>query len=153
MRQGVTSQRLEGEAETSLARGLLSMSRGNVGVTSPFVLPSPRMGSSSVMPIWALITQLTSSHFWTDCKTSSLQLTRCTRQSPQDFAVFWDNVSFHRSALVQNWFQHHPQFTIIYLPPGSTVSSPNRRVFLGMAVEGVRSPAPGSGTLHSGHGG
>src|SRR4029434_1286332 len=31
------------------------------------------------------------------------------------YIVIWDNVSIHRSALVQNWFQHHPQFTVLYL--------------------------------------
>ena len=114
MRQGSTSQRLEGEAETSLARGLLSMSRGNVGVTSPFVLPSPRMGSSSVMPIWALITQLTSSHFWTDCKTSSLQLTRCTRCNSlssgtmfHSTALLWSRTGFNTINSLHFFTSHH----------------------------------------------
>ncbi len=26
------------------------------------------------------------------------------------YIVIWDNVSFHRSALVQKWFHKHPQF-------------------------------------------
>ena len=101
------------------------MSRGNVGVTSPFVLPSPRMGSSTVMPIRALITQLTFSHFWTDCKTSSLQLTRCTRCN----SLSSGTMSFHRSALVQNWFQHHQQFTLLYLPPYSPFLNPIEKFF------------------------
>ena len=46
------------------------------------------------------------------------------------FTVVWDNVSFHRSALVQNWFQHHPQFTILYLPPYSLFLNPIDEFFL-----------------------
>ena len=57
-------------------------------------------------------------------------------------------MSFHRSALVQNWFQHHPQFTVLYLPPYSPFLNPIKGFFPGMAVEGLRSPAPGSGIPH-----
>ena len=43
--------------------------------------------------------------------------------------VIWDNVSFHRSALVQNWFQHHPQFTELCLPPYSPFLNPIKEFF------------------------
>uniref|UniRef100_UPI00358E5982 uncharacterized protein n=1 Tax=Myxine glutinosa TaxID=7769 RepID=UPI00358E5982 len=45
------------------------------------------------------------------------------------YIVVWDNVSFHRSALVQNWFQHHPQFTVLYLPPYSPFLNPIEEFF------------------------
>ncbi len=32
------------------------------------------------------------------------------------YIVIWDNVSFHRSALVQNWIHKRPQFSLQYLP-------------------------------------
>ena len=33
-------------------------------------------------------------------------------QEPPRFVVIWDNVSFHRAVLVQNWFATHPQFVV-----------------------------------------
>ncbi|XDV24289.1 hypothetical protein PO909_028507 [Leuciscus waleckii] len=45
------------------------------------------------------------------------------------YTVIWDNVSFHRSALVQNWFQHHPQLTVLYLPPYSPFLNPMEEFF------------------------
>ncbi len=35
-------------------------------------------------------------------------------QQPR-FVVIWDNVSFHRAALVRDWFNHN-HFTLLYLP-------------------------------------
>ncbi|KAK0136831.1 hypothetical protein N1851_027004 [Merluccius polli] len=46
-----------------------------------------------------------------------------------DHIVVWDNVSFHRSALVQNWFQQHPHFTVLYLPPYSPFLNPIEEFF------------------------
>ncbi len=37
-------------------------------------------------------------------------------QQPR-FVVIWDNVSFHRAALVRDWFNNHNPFTLSYLPP------------------------------------
>ena len=34
-----------------------------------------------------------------------------------NYVVIWDNVSFHRAALVRDWFQAHPRFSVMYLPP------------------------------------
>ena len=31
------------------------------------------------------------------------------------YVVIWDNVSFHRAALVRNWFTAHPCFLVVYL--------------------------------------
>ncbi|XP_032362812.1 uncharacterized protein LOC116674448 [Etheostoma spectabile] len=45
------------------------------------------------------------------------------------YIVVWDNVSFHRSALVQNWFQQHPHFTVQYLPPYSPFLNPIEEFF------------------------
>ncbi|XP_027008009.2 uncharacterized protein LOC113646166 [Tachysurus fulvidraco] len=39
-------------------------------------------------------------------------------QQPR-FVVIWDNVSFHRAALVLDWFTNHNNFTPLYLPPYS----------------------------------
>ncbi len=35
------------------------------------------------------------------------------------YVVIWDNISFHRAALVRNWFTAHPCFLVVYLPPYS----------------------------------
>ncbi len=38
-------------------------------------------------------------------------------------------LAFHRSALVQNWFHQHPQFTVQYLPPYSPFLNPIEEFF------------------------
>lgn len=45
------------------------------------------------------------------------------------YVVVWDNVSFHRAALVQNWFVDHPQFLVQYLPPYSPFLNPIEEFF------------------------
>ncbi|XP_062322268.1 uncharacterized protein LOC134023930 [Osmerus eperlanus] len=35
------------------------------------------------------------------------------------YVVIWDNVSFHRAALIHNWFTNHPRFLVLPLPPYS----------------------------------
>ena len=45
------------------------------------------------------------------------------------FVVVWDNVSFHRAALVQNWFTNHDQFEVLYLPPYSPFLNPIEELF------------------------
>ena len=54
------------------------------------------------------------------------------------YIVIWDNVSFHHAALVQNWFQHHPQFTVLYLPLYSPFLNPAWRW---KVYDQVRSPS------------
>ena len=100
------------------------MSRGNVGVTSPFALALPRMGSSSVMPIWVHTVHLT-------FLDRLYNITAVNNMHQMQYIVIWDNVSFHHSALVQNWFQHHPHFTILYLPPYSPFLNPIEEFFSG----------------------
>ncbi|XP_048064645.1 uncharacterized protein LOC125279239 [Megalobrama amblycephala] len=50
-------------------------------------------------------------------------------QVPARFVVIWDNVSFHRAVLVQNWFATHPQFVVLYLPPYSPFLNPIEEFF------------------------
>ncbi|XP_016372823.1 uncharacterized protein LOC107712180 [Sinocyclocheilus rhinocerous] len=45
------------------------------------------------------------------------------------FVVVWDNVSFHRAALVQNWFTNHDHFEVLYLPPYSPFLNPIEEFF------------------------
>ena len=80
-------------------------------------------------------------------------VTAVNHRHQMQYIVIWDNVSFHRSALVQNWFQHLTEFTELYLPPYSPFLNSIKEFFSAWQVEGLRSPAPGSGTAHSGHGG
>ncbi len=51
-------------------------------------------------------------------------ITAANQIDHMQYIVVWDNVSFHRSALVQNWFQQHPHFTVLYLPPYSPFLNP-----------------------------
>ncbi|XP_056588305.1 uncharacterized protein LOC130438311 [Triplophysa dalaica] len=45
------------------------------------------------------------------------------------YVVIWDNVSFHRAALVRNWFTAHPRFLVAYLPPYSPFLNPIEEFF------------------------
>ncbi|XP_048019756.1 transcription termination factor Rho-like [Megalobrama amblycephala] len=46
-----------------------------------------------------------------------------------NFVVVWDNVQFHHSALVQEWFENHPQFRMVFLPPYSPFLNPIEEFF------------------------
>jgi len=63
-------------------------------------------------------------------------ITEAYRNDHMQFIVVCENVSFHHSALVQNWFQQHPHYTVLYLPQYSPFLNPIEE-FLGMAVEGI----------------
>ncbi len=41
------------------------------------------------------------------------------RSEQPRFVVVLDNISFHRAALVRDWFTNHDQFEVVYLPPYS----------------------------------
>ncbi|XP_059896427.1 uncharacterized protein LOC132448892 [Gadus macrocephalus] len=56
-------------------------------------------------------------------------ITAANQINHMQYIVVWDNVSFHRSALVQNWFQQHPHFTVLYLPPYSPFLNPIEEFF------------------------
>lgn len=45
------------------------------------------------------------------------------------YIVIWDNVSFHRAALVRGWFQDHPRFSTLFLPPYSPFLNPIEEFF------------------------
>ncbi|XP_047672452.1 uncharacterized protein LOC113649674 isoform X2 [Tachysurus fulvidraco] len=49
-----------------------------------------------------------------------------TVQRPEHtrYVIIWDNVSFHRAALVRNWFTDHPFFMAFNLPPYSPFLNP-----------------------------
>ncbi|XP_045925684.1 uncharacterized protein LOC123983470 [Micropterus dolomieu] len=54
-----------------------------------------------------------------------------TVQRPEQtrYVIIWDNVSFHRAALVRNWFTDHPFFTALNLPPYSPFLNPIEEFF------------------------
>ncbi|KAI2665257.1 Insertion element IS630 uncharacterized 39 kDa protein [Labeo rohita] len=54
-----------------------------------------------------------------------------TVQRPEHtrYVIIWDNVSFHRAALVRNWFTDHPSFTALNLPPYSPFLNPIEEFF------------------------
>ncbi|XP_072554161.1 uncharacterized protein [Paramormyrops kingsleyae] len=45
------------------------------------------------------------------------------------YVVVWDNVAFHRAAMVQNWFANNPHFIVLYLPPYSPFLNPIEEFF------------------------
>ncbi|XP_019204884.1 uncharacterized protein LOC109196108 [Oreochromis niloticus] len=54
-----------------------------------------------------------------------------TVQRPEQtrYVIIWDNVGFHRAALVRNWFTDHPSFTVLILPPYSPFLNPIEEFF------------------------
>lgn len=46
-----------------------------------------------------------------------------------NYVIVWDNVSFHRAAVVRQWFTDHPLFTTLYLPPYSPFLNPIEEFF------------------------
>ncbi|KAJ8373224.1 hypothetical protein AAFF_G00267160, partial [Aldrovandia affinis] len=46
-----------------------------------------------------------------------------------NYIVIWDNVSFHRAALVHNWFANNPHFSVLYLSPYSPFLNPIKSLF------------------------
>ncbi|KAK0140191.1 hypothetical protein N1851_022889 [Merluccius polli] len=54
-----------------------------------------------------------------------------TVQRPEQtrYVIIWDNVSFHRAALVRNWFTDHPLFMALNLPPYSPFLNPIEEFF------------------------
>lgn len=45
------------------------------------------------------------------------------------YVVVWDNVSFHRAALVRDWFTNNPRFSNIFLPAYSPFLNPIEEFF------------------------
>ncbi|XP_006800340.2 uncharacterized protein LOC102791730 [Neolamprologus brichardi] len=56
-------------------------------------------------------------------------LTNVQRPEQTRYVIIWDNVSFHRSASVRNWFTDHPLFTVLNLPPYSPFLNPIEEFF------------------------
>ncbi len=56
-------------------------------------------------------------------------ITAANQRDQMQYILIWDNVGFHHSALVQNWFHQHPQFTVQYLPPYSPFLNPIEEFF------------------------
>ncbi|KAI5608461.1 hypothetical protein C0J50_6600 [Silurus asotus] len=54
-----------------------------------------------------------------------------TVQRPENtrYVIIWDNVSFHRAALVRNWLTDHPSFMALNLPPYSPFLNPIEEFF------------------------
>ncbi|KAM9399517.1 uncharacterized protein ACWYII_031651 isoform 1-T1 [Salvelinus alpinus] len=52
-------------------------------------------------------------------------------QGPEQprYVIIWDNVSFHRAAVVRNWFTGHPLFISLNLPPYSPFLNPIEEFF------------------------
>ncbi|XP_051569163.1 uncharacterized protein LOC127449653 [Myxocyprinus asiaticus] len=46
------------------------------------------------------------------------------------YIVVWDNVSFHRAALVRDWFTNNPRFSNIFLPAYSPFLNPIEEFYL-----------------------
>nr|XP_023693770.1 uncharacterized protein LOC111857305 [Paramormyrops kingsleyae] len=56
-------------------------------------------------------------------------ITAANQRNQMRYIVVWDNVSFHRSAEVQNWFQQKLEFTVMHLPPYSPFLNPIEEFF------------------------
>ncbi len=68
-------------------------------------------------------------HIITFLDTLHDMLTNVQRPEQTRYVIIWDNVSFHRAALVRNWFTDHPLFTVLNLPPYSLFLNPIEEFF------------------------
>ncbi|XP_055062950.2 uncharacterized protein [Misgurnus anguillicaudatus] len=57
------------------------------------------------------------------------ELNQVCRADGVTYVVVWDNVQFHHAGMVQAWFQAHPQFCTLYLPPYSPFLNPIEEFF------------------------
>ncbi len=85
----------------------------------------------TIMQPWAHITLHTLLHSWTPYMTCSLMF---RDQSRPDTSSYGTMLSFHRAALVRNWFTDHPLFTVLNLPHTLLLES-NWRVLSLLALE------------------
>ena len=46
-----------------------------------------------------------------------------------NFIVVWDNVAFHHSAAVTDWFAAHPRMSVLFLPPYIPFLNPKEEFF------------------------
>ncbi|XP_044049674.1 uncharacterized protein LOC122875034 [Siniperca chuatsi] len=68
-------------------------------------------------------------HIITFLDTLHDMLTNVQRPEQTRYVITWDNVSFHRAALVRNWFTDHSLFTVLNLPPYSPFLNPIEEFF------------------------
>ncbi|KAL0154153.1 hypothetical protein M9458_050612 [Cirrhinus mrigala] len=57
------------------------------------------------------------------------ELNQVCRDDGVTYVIVWDNVQFHHSRMVQAWFQAHPQFLALHLPPYSPFLNPIEEFF------------------------
>ena len=57
------------------------------------------------------------------------ELNQVCRADDMTYVIVWDNVIFHHTQMVQAWFQAHPQFTTLHLPPYSPFLNPIEEFF------------------------
>jgi hypothetical protein len=57
------------------------------------------------------------------------ELNQVFRADGVTYVIVWDNVRFHHAQMEQAWFQAHPQFTTLYLPPYSPFLNPIEEFF------------------------
>ncbi|KAA0716150.1 hypothetical protein E1301_Tti015860 [Triplophysa tibetana] len=57
------------------------------------------------------------------------ELNQVCRADGVTYVIVWDNVQFHHARMVQAWFQAHPQFLTLYLPPYSPFLNPIEEFF------------------------
>ncbi len=98
--------------------------QGNVGVTLPFVLPQ-----NGVLHCHANLGPYNTDLTLTFLDRLHNIITAANQRDQMQYIVIWDNVAFHRSALVQSWFHQHTQFTVKYLPPYSPFLKPIEQFF------------------------
>ena len=51
--------------------------------------------------------------------------------------VVWDNVHFHRSHMVKQWFAAHDRMLVEYLPPYSPFLNPIKEFFFAWFMTGI----------------
>ena len=73
--------------------------------------------SVSCIPAWSL---------WKGCARWGKG---CIEKNQPTFLIVWDNVAFHHSHAVSEWFAAHPRMVSLFLPPYSPFLNPIEELF------------------------
>ncbi|XP_053371948.1 uncharacterized protein LOC128545563 isoform X2 [Clarias gariepinus] len=87
------------------------------------------MSQNGVVHHHAILGPYNTAHIITFLDTLYHTLTNVQRAEQMRYVIIWDNVSFHRAALVRNWFTDHQLFTVLNLPPYSPFLNPIEEFF------------------------
>ncbi len=104
--------------------------QANVGPILQCVLPFQRMCECTYSTHWPYNTQLLLVFLNTHYRDLIPEQERgLVRPHLPNYVIVWDNVSFHRTNIVRDWFAAHERITVVFLPPYSPFLNPVEEFF------------------------